>query len=139
MSRRTNSRSKGLARMRRRLRPQYVVLLVVFAGYLSFQTWAEHRLDTLRKDRVEFEERIIGTRASLAAAREEFDRQSEQARIVSRAKKELGFIDSRVGDRTRLALPALQAAPDEPMLWRLAGGLDRFGGIRDAFASEENR
>ena len=139
MSRKSNSRNKGFARMRRRLRPQYVVVLAVFATYLSFQTWAEHRLDTSRKERVEFEERIIGARASLAAAREEFDRQSEQDRIVSRAKKELGFIDSRVGERIRLALPAPEGAPEEPMLWRLAGGLDRFGGIRDAFAAGEEQ
>ena len=135
MMRRNAKRRKGLNRVRRSLRPQYLVLLMMLVSYLSYQIWAEHRLDTLRKERVDFEERLISARASLAAAREEFDRQSEQARIVGRAKSELRFVDSRVGERTRLAMPATVPGPEEPLLWRLAGGLDRFAGIREAFAS----
>jgi hypothetical protein len=119
------------------MRMEYVVLLMVFAGYLSFSMWTEHRLDTLRKERVEFEERIVGAQAALAAAEERFLRESDQARIVHRARTELGFVDAEIGTRVRLALPSSPTLPEEPMLTRLAGGLDRFGGVREAIAGEE--
>jgi hypothetical protein len=116
---------------------EYLFLLLVFAGYLSFSMWTEHRLDTLRKERVEFEERIVGARAALTSAEERFLRESEQSRIVHRARTELGLVDAEIGNRIRLALPASPTLPEEPMLTRLAGGLDRFGGIRSAIAGEE--
>jgi Tfp pilus assembly protein FimV len=121
------------------VRPQYLVLFMVFAGYLVFQTWAEHRLDTLRRERVEFEERIVSTRSALAEARREIAQESEQSRIVARARQELGFIDAEVGGRPRICMPAVEAPAEEPLLMHLARGLDRFGGIRDAFAGEGDR
>lgn len=137
MKRIGSRRGKRANRMRRRMRMEYVVLLMVFAGYLSFSMWTEHRLDTLRKERVEFEERIVGAQAALAAAEERFLRESDQARIVDRARTELGFVDAEIGTRVRLALPSSPTLPEEPMLTRLAGGLDRFGGVREAIAGEE--
>ena len=139
MSRKTSNRRGRVAKIRRQVRPQYLVVFFVFAGYLVFQTWAEHRLDTLRKVRVEYEERIITTRASLAQAERRFVRESEQSRIVSRARAELGFIDAEIGGRPRICMPSTPTADDEPLLWRLAAGLDRFGGIRGAFAAEDDR
>jgi hypothetical protein len=121
------------------MRSQYLVFFLVFAGYLVFQTWSEHRLDALRKERVEFEERIIGTRAALAQAQRQFARESDQARIVERARVELGFVDAEIGGRPRICMPAAPKADEGPLLWRLAGGLDRFGGIRGAFAAEDDR
>lgn len=137
MKRIGSRRGKRANRMRKRMRMEYLVLLMVFAGYLSFSMWTEHRLDTLRKERVEFEERIVGARAALAVAEERFLRESDQARIVHRARVELGFVDAEIGTRIRLALPSSPTVPEEPMLTRLAGGLDRFGGVREAFAGEE--
>lgn len=139
MSRKTSNRRGRVAKIRRQVRPQYLVFFVAFAGYLVFQTWAEHRLDTLRKERVEFEERIITTRAALSHAEGRFVRESEQSRIVDRARTELGFIDAEIGGRPRICMPAIQPPEDEPLLWRLAAGLDRFGGIRGAFAAEDDR
>ena len=137
MKRIGSRRGKRGNRMRRRMRMEYVVLLMVFAGYLSFSMWTEHRLDTLRKERVEFEERIVGAQAALAAAEERLLRESDQARIVHRARAELGFVDAEIGTRVRLALPSSPTLPEEPMLTRVAGGLDRFGGVREAIAGEE--
>jgi len=138
MSRKTSNRRGRVAKIRRQIRPQYLVFFFVLAGYLVFQTWAEHSLDTLRKERVEYEERIISTRAALAQAQRQFVRESEQSRIVSRARAELGFIDAEIGGRPRICMPAIQQPDDEPLLWRLAAGLDRFGGIRGAFAAEDD-
>lgn len=139
MSRKSNNRRGRVSRLRRQLRPQYVVFFCVFAGYLVFQTWSGHQLDTLRKERVEYEERISTARAALAEAESRFARESDQSRIVARAKSELGFVDARIGARARICMPTLEPAADEPLLWRLAGGLDRFGGIRGAFAAEAER
>ena len=139
MSRKSSNRRGRVSKIRRQLRPQYLVFFAVFAGYLVFQTWAEHRLDTLRKERVEYEERIITTRAALAQAHRQFARESEQSRVVSRARAELGFIDAEIGSRPRICMPSTQPVDDEPLLWRLASGLDRFGGIRGAFAAEDDQ
>ena len=139
MSRKSMNRRGRASRLRRRLRPQYIVLFCVFAGYLVFQTWTEHRLDTLRRQRVEFEERITSTRAALSEAEREYARESEQARIVARAKSELGFIDARIGARPRICMPVSPSVEEDPLLARLAAGLDRFGGIRGAFAAEDDR
>ena len=139
MSRTSRNRRGKVSRLRRRLRPQYLVFFCVFAGYLVFQTWTGHRLDTLRRERVEFEERVVTTHAALAEAERQFARESDQSRIVARAKSELGFVDARIGVRARICMPATESLADEPLLWRLAGGLDRFGGIRGAFAAEDDR
>jgi hypothetical protein len=139
MSRHIAGRRKKVARLRQQIRVEYLLIAVMVAGFLAFQTWSEHRLDTLRRQRIEFEGRIDAARADLSAASLEFTRESAQDRIVARAKAELGFVDSRIGTRIRLALPAATPGPDEPMLWRLASGLDRFGGIRGAAAAEDSR
>ena len=139
MNRRVSARHKKAARFRQRIRAEYLLGVAVVAVFLAFQTWSEHRLDTLRQQRFEFEERILAARAELAAADLKFARQSAQDRIVARARGELGFVDSRIGERIRLALPAEAPQPDEPLLWRLASGLDRFGGIRGAAAAEDER
>lgn len=130
------SRHKGMARLRRSLRPELVLAGVVFAGFLAFQTWSEHRLDTLRQVRLEFDERLASAQSGLARAELEFDRESEQTHVVQRARAELGFVDAEVNGRARLALPAPEMIEPDPLLWRLAGGLDRFGGIREALASD---
>ena len=137
MSRKSNRRR--VSRLRRQVRPEYLVFFLALAGYMVFQTWSEHRLDALRKERVEFEERIITTRAALAQAERQFARESEQSRIVDRARDELGFMDAEIAGRQRICMPSTQPAEEEPLLWRLAGGLDRFGGIRGAFAAEDDR
>ncbi|RKZ15351.1 hypothetical protein DRQ53_09270 [bacterium] len=132
-------RKKGVARLRRRLRAEFVLLGLLVASFLTFQTWSEHRLDTLGHQRLEYSERLASAQAGLASAQLTFVRESEQGRIVSRARAELGFVDAEVGERVRLALPAAKSAPEDPLLWRLAGGLDRFSGIREAFAAEDAR
>ena len=139
MSRKSNRRRGRVSRLRRQARPEYLVFFLALAGYMVFQTWSEHRLDALRKERVEFEERIITTRAALAQAERQFARESEQSRIVDRARGELGFVDAEIAGRQRICMPSTQPADEEPLLWRLAGGLDRFGGIRGAFAAEDDR
>ena len=139
MNRKSSKRRGRVARLRRRMRPEYLAFFCLLAGYLVYQTWAEHRLDTLRLARVEYEERIITTRAALAESQRRFARESDQSRVVARAKSELGFIDAEIGTRPRLCMPVAPAAEEEPLLWRIAGGLDRFGGIRGAFAAEEGR
>lgn len=128
-----------MARLRRRVRPEYLLMGTVLAGFLAFQTWSEHRLDTLRQQRLEYEERLASARSSLATAELRFSRESDQVRVVERARIELGFVDSEIGTRVRLALPAPEMLPEEPLLWRVAGGLDRFGGIRAAFAAEDSK
>lgn len=136
------SRSKGrgrVARLRRRVRAEYLLLAVVLAGYLAFQTWQQHELDRLRQQRIDYEERLVATRSALAAANFEYARHSAQDRVVARAREELGFVDARIGHRIRLALPAPAATAEEPLLNRLAAGLDRFGGIRSAGAAEDRR
>ena len=139
MKRRIVGRRNKAARIRQRIRAEYVVIVVVAAAFLAFQTWSEHRLDTLRQHRFQFEERIVAARAELSAANLEFTRQSAQDRIVARAKGELGFVDSGIGERIRLALPAESPPADEPLLWRIASGLDRFSGIRGAVAAEDQQ
>jgi hypothetical protein len=139
MSRKPKHRRGRVSRLRRQVRPQYLVFFLFFAGYLAFQTWSGHQLDTLRRDRVEFEERIATTRAALAEAERQFARESDQSRIVARAKSELGFVDAAIGGRARICMPSVDVHDDEPLLWRLAGNLDRFAGIRGAFAAEDER
>ncbi len=139
MNRRISGRRKKVARFRQGIRAEYLLTAAIVASFLAFQTWSEHQLDTLRRQRFEIEEQILATRADLAAANLEFTRQSAQDRIVARAKSELGFVDSRIGARIRVALPAAAPQPAEPLLWRLAGGLDRFSGIRGAVAAEDAR
>jgi hypothetical protein len=139
MSRHIAGRRKKVARLRQRVRAEYLLMATVVAAFLAFQTWSEHRLDTLRQQRFELEERILAARADLAGTNLEFTRQSAQDRIVARARDELGFVDSRIGERIRVARPAAAPQPDEPRLWHLARGLDRFSGIRGAVAAEDER
>lgn len=139
MKSRPGTRRNRIAKLRRRVRPEYVLLAGVLASYLAFQTWQEHRLDRLRQTRIEFEERLVAARAGLVAANSEYAQQAAQDRIVSRARVELGFVDSRIGERVRLALPSEPVLPEEPLLVRLAAGLDRFGGIRTAGAAEDRQ
>ena len=139
MSRKSNRRRGRVSRLRRQARPEYLVFFLALAGYMVFQTWSEHRLDTLRQQRFELEERILAARADLAGTNLEFTRQSAQDRIVARARDELGFVDSRIGERIRVARPAAAPQPDEPRLWHLARGLGRFSGIRGAVAAEDER
>lgn len=139
MSRRILGRRKKVVRIRQRVRAEYMLLVGVVGAFLAFQTWSEHRLDTLRQQRMDTEARIDVARADLAAASLEFTRESAQDRIVARAKAELDFVDSRIGTRMRLAMPSAPPKPEEPLLWRFASGLDRFSGIRGAVAAEDSR
>jgi hypothetical protein len=139
MKTRSGRRHGRMAKLRRRVRTEYLVLALVVAGYLAFQTWQEHRLDRLRQTRIEYEERLVVARAGLASANLEYVRQAAQDRVVHRARVELAFVDSRVGERVRLALPSAPAPEEEPLLVRLASGLDRFGGVRAAGAAEGQR
>jgi hypothetical protein len=139
MTRHIAGRRKKVARFRRRFRAEYLLMAAVVAAFLAFQTWSEHRLDILRQQRFEFEEQILAVRADLSAANLEFTRQSAQERIVARARSELNFVDASIGERNRVARPAESTQPEDPLLWRLASGLDRFSGIRGAVAAEDKR
>lgn len=139
MRTRRGGRRHRISKLRRRVRAEWVVLVAVIAGYLAFQTWQEHRLDRLRQERIDYEERLVSERAALARANLQYARHSAQDEVVRRARTELDLVDSQIGERVRLALPSGPPPEEEPLLVRLAAGLDRFASIRTAGAAEDLR